>query len=360
MTKSTTTETKSQKRAEPDAEQLQFASATLDEFADSWKRPGDFSEETEIIGVVPERCEKNIIKEVTAVENRETVEIPPSRYESQTESLVSFDDRYETAKNGFPEKTIEYIGESQKVDTCSTCTGSGQNKCPNCKNGKARCGTCSGDGMEKCSNCSGWGSAGSQGRIACPDCNATGKQGSGENERSCSACNGRGHVMCNSCSGAGEHRCTTCGGGGIVTCGTCNGSTKVTCSTCQGEGELVTTDTGTIEFSSTETTEGVTDTGVPEKYITQQNGTKFKIDDDWTDLTELDTEATVRQQVERRHVDVTSIDYSYGGQEWVVYDVEGSIRADDYPKSSTRSVIPWVFLMGLILITGYGVYQYVL
>lgn len=166
--------------------------------------------------------------------------------------------------------------------------------------------------------------------------------------------------MCNSCSGSGEHRCTNCGGGGIVTCGTCGGSTRVTCSSCQGECKIATVDVGSIDFTSTSDTKGISEIDVPERYITASKGTKFETDENWTAVTELETETTVRRQVERRHVDVTRIDYSYGGEEWSVFDVEGVIRAQSYPQSQARNIIPWIIGLGILLVVGYGIYQYLL
>lgn len=342
-----------------DEDRRAFGEATLAEFADSWKRPSDFAERAQLVDVTPERCEKRLIRETTAIESRETVQIPPSEYESLAETRTRFDDRYELAREEFPDATVEYVCPADCVDTCEACDGAGQTACPNCTTGETRCGTCGGDGMETCSTCSGWSTAGPKGRIACPDCTGYGTTGSGETERTCASCGGDGHVMCNGCSGGGEHRCTTCGGGGIVTCGTCDGSTRIVCSTCTGEKKLVTADIGEVVFASTSTEEGVSETGVPERFITRPTGTKFKTDDEWTDVTELETETVVRREVERRHVDATRIDYSYDGQEYSVYDVEGSIRADTYPQSGARNVVPYIVAVVLLAAVSYGAYQYV-
>ncbi|MDS0261057.1 hypothetical protein NDI56_16790 [Haloarcula sp. S1CR25-12] len=357
MTKSTAQD---RGTAGDDPNQAQSARAAVREFGDSWKRPNDFTDRATVSDVTPERCEKHIVKEITAVENRETIRTPPSEYDAAVNNRTSFEDRYDLARSEFPDTTVEYVCKPDSVDTCHECSGAGETRCSTCSNGKVSCGTCNGNGMESCSNCSGYTSTGPKGQIGCPDCGASGTRGHGDEKRTCATCNGDRHVMCNSCSGSGEHRCTNCGGGGTVTCGTCGGTTIVVCGVCQGECELVTADVGSVEFETETSEKGLSDIGVPEKYITRERGTKFKTEETWNDVAELDTETVVRTQTERRHVDATRIDYSYGDEEWELYDVEGSVRAQSYPKSGARNLVPWVIGGALLLLLGVGVYQFLL
>lgn len=342
-----------------DDEERFFAEATLAEFGDSWKRPNGFASGATPTDVVTERCERRRITETTAVESRETVEVPPSEYESLADERTRFDDRYALVEaDSFPDTTVEYVCDVQRVETCARCTGSGRHDCSNCRTGQTRCSTCGGDGMQSCETCGKWASKGPAGRITCPDCNGEGTRGYGEEATRCPSCRGDAHVMCNSCSGSGEHRCTTCGGGGRVTCSTCGGSTEVVCTACNGERELVTADIGAVTFATSRSDAGVSKTGVPEAYIVGQPGTEHRTDDERGHVTQLDTETTVLKRTERYHVDTTRVDYDYGGERWSLYDVEGSIKAESYPKSGTRRTLPVVVSVLFVAVIAVGVYLF--
>lgn len=116
-------------------------------------------------------------------------------YESQIESreepvLVSagFD------SNGNPvyemrRETHYYTVQVPKIETCSTCGGSGSG---------GECSTCGGDGKVPCHKCGG------SGVIQCPRCHGTGKV-------NCGKCRGTGKVTCPDCHGK-PIRCPLCKG----------------------------------------------------------------------------------------------------------------------------------------------------
>lgn len=330
-------------------EQRNFAAASLAEFGDSWKRPVDFADGATPTGVESERSVKLITREQRATESRGTVSVPPSSYASYERDRVPFDDRLASAEESFLDETVEYVSSPSSVDTCHGCTGAGDVTCSRCNGGQHSCTNCGGDGVERCTACAGLANKGGRGRISCPDCHASGTRTSNGSDRTCATCAGSGHVMCNNCSGQGEHRCTTCGGGGIVTCSTCGGTTRVTCSTCEGETELVTATVGSIEFAADESTAVVSELGVPEAYVAGAHGERHRVDHDWRGLSTLDEEVVLRTEIERRHVDSSVIEYEYGGEDYRLYDVEERLRAESYPRSKSRAVVPYFVGTGLVL-----------
>lgn len=339
-------------------EATDFGNASLAEFGDSWKRPGDFADSARLVDVQFEDCEKTIRREQYVLETRDHVQVPPSRYDELADTRIPFEQRLDSAREEFLDATIDYVTEPLDIETCGPCEGVGDVECTNCTNGEHRCGTCVGSGMESCSNCSRWGAKGGKGRITCPDCNGDGSREVDGTARTCSTCNGSGHVMCNSCSGQGEHRCTNCGGGGLVTCGTCNGATRVTCGTCNGEQELVSAEIGTLEFESTESVNGHSSIGIPSGMITKAGGEFIRSDEDWQGIDALDEQVLLRTEIERRSIGASAIDYEYGDEGYRLFDIEGRLQAESYPQSRSRSVIPYLLGVGLVAAIGVLLYLY--
>lgn len=115
---------------------------------------------------------------------------------------------------------------SEKIDTCSRCSGTGTNKCK----------PCGGSGKVACNKC------GASGRTLCYACNGAGyKEGVGGGTTTITV-DSSGHETGWRTQGAGNTThttCSTCKGTGYVACGKCDGTTKMDCPPCHGTGNVI-------------------------------------------------------------------------------------------------------------------------
>ncbi|QZX99292.1 helix-turn-helix transcriptional regulator [Halobaculum rubrum] len=286
---------------------------------------------------------------------------------------------------GDKERTCpECDGETRK--TCPECDGDAIEECPECTSGTLGCDVCDGTGTEECQNCDSTGTLTSEhqcprcdGRsaIKCPDCDGDDDECDGcdgevvvdcprcdgegveDVERDCPECSGDGSNDCEACGGTAERDCDTCGGEGQIRCSRCHGSEevrcttcdetgeirctvcdesgnvecdvcedgRVTCDTCEGHGELVEAHEGTLSFK-TDTVVNLNATAVPTDHVTGHDGWEAERErrDPETDGGLYREETTVDE------IPVTRVRYRHGGNEFVVFQIDGDVRYDDAPK----------------------------
>lgn len=92
-----------------------------------------------------------------------------------------------------------FTTEGKKFNTtCSSCDGSGEVSCRDCRGGYVSCEKCDGSGVIPCEECDGEGCEECDGDyMTCPECD-------GDGEFKCTSCNGSGEEECHDCDGEGE------------------------------------------------------------------------------------------------------------------------------------------------------------
>jgi hypothetical protein len=91
---------------------------------------------------------------------------------------------------------------------------------------------------------------------------------------------------------------------------------------------------------------------VPESLLTDASGTRKSIETD----NNPSQRNLYRRQDETREIPVVVTTYDYHGDKWELFDVEGSIKARDFPRDYQRqfrvvlsslvvSVVPYVYLI---------------
>lgn len=214
-------------------------------------------------------------------------------YNSRVENAIPVSDRYDSTYVPSPPRNRE-IEVVQKTDakrvTCSDCNGRKQLRC-GCGDGLERCPQCGGDQLVRCGNCSGdgfydCGKCGGKGYKKCPECGGWTSSSEPEN---CSTCPGSQKIPCsnNNCHN-GSITCQKCTGGnkpclncdtGTVTCRNCEGTRTVDCSTCKAHGELVTCDSGHVNYTVTvDSTKVASKKGMPIEKIGQEEPTDVTVD----------------------------------------------------------------------------------
>lgn len=204
--------------------------------------------------------------------------------------------RDQVVPDEFAEATLDFaIPESERVDDCSACGRSGVLRCPTCNTG----------GRVRCSNC-------------------------------------RGSGVVTTFSGD-EKACGSCGGSGSVICGTCDGNGRVICGTCDGEGQTLKINYLRRTYRP-EIDERAGDEEVPDQYIVEAEG-------EYLTTTERALgENVIRDETEEREVPVAVLDYEYDGREYTLYQVEEEFKADSYPMSQTRRLLPFAAAAVVLLL----------
>lgn len=189
------------------------------------------------------------------------------------EEPAEFRDEFIPAE--FEESYMDFLRpDTERVNTCSECGG----------NGRLRCNNCSGSGHNSCSRC-----------------NGTGK--------------------------SGDSVCSTCGGSGTAVCGTCDGTGFLACRTCEQKGETSKIDSIRRYFIP-EKTAYANASKVPEIFVTDADGQFVR-----TDEHEL-AENEIRHEIDVYDVDVKRLDYTYDGERYELYEIDGEdLKAEDYPKT---------------------------
>ncbi|MBX0296650.1 hypothetical protein [Haloarcula nitratireducens] len=90
--------------------------------------------------------------------------------------------------------------------------------------------------------------------------------------------------------------------------------------------------------------------------ITEAGGNLIRTDEDWRGVDVLDEQVLLRTEIERRSISASGIDYEYEDEDYRLFDIEGRLQADSYPKSKSRSVIP--YLLGLGSLVAIGIVMY--
>ncbi|GAB7012100.1 hypothetical protein [Halolamina salina] len=333
------------------------AEEMIAEFSESWKVVDDLDGEAEIQNFEEWDVHKNIVRDLEVTEDVEELVVPPSKAPSEGGEYVRAAERYEAAPAEFEEKTVDFVDfGGARVETCTTCSGSGDVTCPKCSGTrKMSCPTCSGSGRESCSACSG------SGTLRCQTCGGNGSVGSGDDARQCRDCGGAGKLTCRDCNGSGDFRCSNCGGSTEVVCDRCGGSATVTCSTCEGEREVYRTTQGTLEFEPDEGYNLDDDRGAKFRWFRHKTGDRVDIETvaDGVPADPDDDEPTVyREEVETRAIRTRKVSYEYDGDSYELFDVGGSLHADSYPKSAARKVVPFVALALVIALAAGGYYYF--
>lgn len=332
-----------------------IAEQMIAEFSESWKVPDDLDTEASIEYFEEWDVHKNIVRDLEATEDVEELVVPPSQAPSE-EEYDRAAERYAAAPDGFEEKTVSFVDfGGATVETCAHCSGSGAVTCPKCSGStKMDCPTCSGTGRESCSSCSG------SGTLRCQTCNGNGSVGSGDDASQCRDCGGGGKLTCRDCNGSGEFRCSNCAGSAEVVCDRCGGSASVTCGTCEGEREVYRTAKGTVEFEPDIGYNLDDDRGAKHRWFRHETGDRVDIEtvvDGIPDDPEEDEPTVHREEVETRAIRTRKVAYEYGDERFELFDVNGSLHADSYPKSAARKVVPYAAL-ALLVVLGGGAYYY--
>ena len=160
----------------------------------SWLRRLFLAEENLLSSGVEQLTESAAARvEVTSQHERKSfdnITVPVSRHRRVTFYAVAVPER---PTPGHPEERTQRfpLKPSLRIQTCSTCRGQGEVRCPKCR---------------------------------------------GRRTNRCWACGGSGRVR----QGKRRRRCGFCGGDGRQTCATCLGSGDVTCGVCEGERQVAT------------------------------------------------------------------------------------------------------------------------
>lgn len=179
--------------------------------------------------------------------------------------------------------------------------------------------------VNPCSDCGG------NGRLRCGNCS-----GSGRN--SCGRCNGTGRN--------GDSICNKCGGNGTAICGTCDGNGSLACGTCEQKGETWKIDFVRRNFTPEETVSADV-SKVPESFVTDADGQFVRTEEHQL----ADNE--IRHEVDVYDVDVTRLDYTYDGERYELYEVDGEdLKAEDYPKNQARKILPYAVAGVVVLLVG--------
>ena len=320
-------------------------------FGNTWKAPDDLEEQAVVTEVITEQAEKQIIETLYLEEEQEDGYLTESNFQAAVEETIDFSERYDAQPTEYTEKTVSYLTHDAPTCTCPDCDGALKVPCPNCTTGIVSCGRCYGDGVASC-ECG-------NGEIQCDTCRGRGTVTQNDETVTCTNCHGRGSFQCKDCGGRGNYRCPTCYGSGRVKCGTCHGSQQIACSECDAEGYVYRIKAGTVTFSTETETVGISDSGVPTKRVARAKGAKFDVQTDRFDPPPPGERGEIRQTTEYRVVPTTKVTYTYSDATYELFDIEGSLYAPSYPKSTYRKLAPYITLL-LLLIIGTGIYVFFL
>lgn len=274
------------------------AKQILEEYKESkWGVVDDIDEEAEVDILEEIICDKRIERRLTYQDEDMFQELPvPKAEQMDIENQyadVHAEDRNQFVPEEYEELIVDFpIPESERVDKCTDCHG----------NGNIQCSNCSGSGRNRCSRC----------------------RGSGTNN---------------------DSACSKCGGSGSLVCGNCDGNGRVMCQQCEQRGQTFKMDFIRREFTPHEEVE-VDAPGVPDDYVLEAEGEYVKTND-----VEL-ADNEIRHEVEEREVPVAKLDYDYDGKDYSLYHVEDELKAESYPMSRTRRMLPVAVASIALIVAG--------
>lgn len=305
----------------------------LENFTDSkWTVPDELPSSATIKNTRKLKPLKDIVRGLWVKVSHYKKTVPETKFSTEKEKLRSdYNRRKDIAPDGFKSKIYNfYKSGSKETYSCEKCSGRGELDCSSCnRRGTVKCGSCNGSGQTQCRKCRG------NGKITVDDtcgvcrgsgetsdgweCNNCGGYGTIERTKNCPNCK-RGKVSCSSCSGEGEKTCNSCGGRGTHNCGKCDAC-----------GRLV--DFKYVERSYSPDKEvSYRAKSVPESLLTDASGTRKSIETDNNPT----QSGLYRRQNETKEIPVVVTTYDYHGDKWELFDVEGSIKARDFPRDYQR------------------------
>lgn len=274
------------------------AERMLEEYRENkWGVVDDIEDEASVENLEEIICEKRIERRLTFEEEEMFQELPVPKAEqmdiSQQYADVHADDRHQFVPDEYDEFYIDFpYPESERVDKCTECSG----------NGNIQCSSCSGGGRNRCGRCNGSGRS-------------------------------------------GDSACSKCGGSGSLVCGVCDGNGRVMCQQCEQRGQTFKIDFIRREYTPHEEVE-VDAPGVPDQYVRQAEGEYIKSEE-----VEL-ADNEIRHEVEEREVPVAKLDYEYDGKDYSLYHVEEELKAESYPMSRARRLLPVVAVSLVLVVAG--------
>jgi len=275
---------------------------------------------------------RDIVRGLWVEETRYTKTVPETQFSSEKSKHRSdYRRREQIAPDGFQSATYTFFEPGSKdVQSCDQCSGRGELDCSQCnRSGTVTCSRCQGAGETECGNCRG------RGKVTVDEtCNVC--RGSGETSDGweCSNCGGYGSVektkRCPNCYG-GTVDCSNCGGGGRVTCSNCGGRGTHDCDKCDACGRLATFSYVERSYSPDKDV-SYRNKSVPVRVLQNAEGTQVELETDDSPS----QSGLYRRQDETREIPVAVATYEYLGDTWEVFDVEGRIKARDFPRDYQR------------------------
>ncbi|QLH83769.1 hypothetical protein [Halosimplex pelagicum] len=325
----------------------------LENFAESkWVVPDELPTSATIKNTRKLKPLKDIVRALWVEESHYKKTVPETKFSAEKGKLRSdYGRRKNIAPDSFESKTYKfYKSGSKDIHSCNKCSGKGELDCSNCnRRGTVKCGNCNGSGQTQCRDCRGNGKVtvdetcnvcrGSGETSGGWECNNCGGYGTIEQTKTCPNCR-RGKVGCSSCNGNGKITCNSCGGRGTHDCGKCDAC-----------GRLADFKYAERSYSPDKEVSYRTKS-VPKSLLTGASGTRKSIDTD-NNPSQRDL---YRRQDETRKIPVVVTTYGYHGDKWELFDIEGSIKAQDFPRDYQRqfrvalsslvlSIIPYVYIV---------------
>lgn len=140
-------------------------------------------------------------------------------------------------------------------------------------------------------------------------------------------------------------RCSRCGADGTVTCGSCSGRGTHDCGKCDACGRLTTYEYVERSYSPDKEI-SYRNKSVPTNLLTSADGTRVDIE---TDQNPSKSDL-YRRQNETREISVAIATYEHFGDKWEVFEVEGVLEANEFPRDYSRQ-----FKITLLLLLLLGV-----
>ncbi|GAB7014451.1 hypothetical protein JCM18549_27220 [Halolamina salina] len=275
---------------------------------------------------------RDIVRGLWVEETRYTKTVPETQFSSEKSNhRTDYQRRERIAPDGFQSASYSFFEPgSKEVQSCDQCSGRGELDCSQCnRSGRVNCSNCRGSGETECGNCRGRGKVTVE--ETCGVCRGSGETSSGWE---CDNCGGYGSVektkRCPNCYG-GTVDCSTCGGGGQVTCSNCGGRGTHDCNKCDACGRLVTFNFVERNYSPDEEVT-YRNKSVPTRLLKNAEGTRVDLQTD----DNPSQSGLYRRQDETPEIPVGVATYEYLGDTWEVFDVEGRIKARDFPRDYQR------------------------
>ncbi|MFC7165459.1 hypothetical protein [Halospeciosus flavus] len=309
------------------------AARLLSDLADDWKVPDDLANSARVDSVVTEECDRIVETSLRADDRVETRQFAESEYRDAVAEREPLDGRYDATPSDFRSTSVAFVERDADERTCPECVGDRTVDCPDCHEGEVDCSECNGRGVRDC-ECE-------DGRVDCEGCDGDGRVEPNSGSVECDNCGGDGDFTCPSCDGTGRFQCPDCRGEGKQQCLTCAGENEIDCETCEAEGYVYEAKAGTVDFAVDEQTRGVSERGMPEAKVERAQG---RLADERTSTFDPPIEGgegVVRKTVETFAVPTTRVEYTYDGDYYEVYEVDGETHAPSHPKSEYYEYAPY-------------------